>query len=83
MLSNKVVRMWHVDVAAVEKHIKPKFAPDGKSMVSLKKSQVFWNNSINNVLRIQNGDCRTTVSIKCNISLHFESHLVGPVTAYT
>lgn len=41
MLSNKVVRMWHVDVAAVEKHIKPKFAPDGKSMVSLKKSQVF------------------------------------------
>lgn len=39
MLSNKVVRMWHVDVAAVEKHIKPKFVPHVKSMVSVKKSQ--------------------------------------------
>lgn len=41
MLSNKVIRMWHVDVAAAEKHMKPKFVPDGKGIVSLKKSQIF------------------------------------------
>lgn len=75
--------MWHVDVAAVEKHIKPKFVPDGKTMVSPKKSQIFRNNLMNSVLRMQNRDCRTTVNIKCDISFHFESHLVGPVTAST
>lgn len=64
-----MIRMWHVDVAAAEKHIEPKFVPDGRGIVSLKKSQIFWNNFMNNVLRIQNGDCRTTVSITCDISL--------------
>lgn len=78
-----MIRMWHVDVAAAEKHIKPKFVPDGRGIVSLKKSQIFWNNFMNNVLRIQNGDCRTTVSIMCDISLQFESCLVRPVTAST
>lgn len=29
-----MIIMWHVDVAAVEKHIKPIYVPDGKSMVS-------------------------------------------------